>query len=451
MMAEHKLNEARKIIESQLVNESLSREVYLNLYLEIHKTQQMKFPEDLSCELAEIKIINGETEQAINLLNQIQDEKLFTKKILLEIKLYEINSHFQKLYEKISDYLIFQFEKRKPSFNDSILNLINKYFKTDFGLNSKILSIYILRKDLNRSEALIQEIMITSFEKNNQRGNNEKLRILLKILKIGCDKNILEIYASLCFLLLKDRIEKKDFKKVIENLIFFEEFKIQLIILDLLRKNNLINEAHIYANYIKRNEKFNFIYLEKYFPSLKVFFKQKKTEVENYPYPLKQIDHDNSAIERKTPKKVIQEYIENEDEELSIQLGNILKFNSFTFEQLCDLCIGFLQIELPSIALNAIEKAIVDAKSNEQRIKCLFLKATCLFKMKDFRKTIDTCLIALGLSDTKDNILAFLYCQAEARMHLSEFEEAKRVLIKIISIDENYRLAKQKLEILNEY
>ena len=50
----------------------------------------------------------------------------------------------------------------------------------------------------------------------------------------------------------------------------------------------------------------------------------------------------------------------------------------------------------------------------------------------------------------QDDILSFLYTQAEAYQRLNLKREARRALQKIISIDPHYRLASERLEKLNE-
>lgn len=70
--------------------------------------------------------------------------------------------------------------------------------------------------------------------------------------------------------------------------------------------------------------------------------------------------------------------------------------------------------------------------------------------MKDFRAALDTCLEAISKATTKDDVLSFLYGQAEIYIRLNQVRDARKILSKILSIDSKYRLAKERLDKLNE-
>jgi multidrug resistance efflux pump len=70
--------------------------------------------------------------------------------------------------------------------------------------------------------------------------------------------------------------------------------------------------------------------------------------------------------------------------------------------------------------------------------------------MGDYRAALDTAYEALTQAKTENDILSFLYAQAEAHINLHESKQAKSLLKKVLSIDKNYRLAKEKLETLDE-
>ena len=73
---------------------------------------------------------------------------------------YEKIGWFDKLYKKISEYLIRQFEKKRPITPEWILIRINKYFKNDFSLKLKLLALHILKNDIKNSENLTKELII---------------------------------------------------------------------------------------------------------------------------------------------------------------------------------------------------------------------------------------------------------------------------------------------------
>ena len=74
---------------------------------------------------------------------------------------------------------------------------------------------------------------------------------------------------------------------------------------------------------------------------------------------------------------------------------------------------------------------------------------TCLLKTGDCRAALDVSLEALNFSITQNDILSFLYSQAEAHLRLKEYRAAKNVLKRILAIDASYRMAKERLERLN--
>jgi hypothetical protein len=52
--------------------------------------------------------------------------------------------------------------------------------------------------------------------------------------------------------------------------------------------------------------------------------------------------------------------------------------------------------------------------------------------------------------ELKNDILSFLYAQAEAYIGLGEKDKAKVVLTKVVSIDHQYRMARERLEKIDE-
>jgi hypothetical protein len=70
--------------------------------------------------------------------------------------------------------------------------------------------------------------------------------------------------------------------------------------------------------------------------------------------------------------------------------------------------------------------------------------------LNDYRAAVDTSMEALHRAKSQEDILSFLYSQAEAYIRLNLKSDARRVLKNIVAIDEKYRLAKERLEKLNE-
>lgn len=67
-------------------------------------------------------------------------------------------------------------------------------------------------------------------------------------------------------------------------------------------------------------------------------------------------------------------------------------------------------------------------------------------QLKDFRGALDLSLQALERSHKQEDVLSIMYSQAEAYLRLGHKNYARQTLKRILSIDENYRLTKQRLE-----
>ena len=114
-----------------------------------------------------------------------------------------------------------------------------------------------------------------------------------------------------------------------------------------------------------------------------------------------------------------------------------------------DISVSFIQSEFYLAALQASELAFNSTEDADLKLRACYMKVVCLLKTGDYRAALDSSLDALNFSVTQNDILSFLYSQAEAHLRLKEFNLAKNVLKKILSIDSNYRLAKERLERLN--
>jgi tetratricopeptide (TPR) repeat protein len=93
---------------------------------------------------------------------------------------------------------------------------------------------------------------------------------------------------------------------------------------------------------------------------------------------------------------------------------------------------------------------MINGKDNRNYLKACYLKGSALFRLADFRGVLDLSLEALNKAESKDDILSFMYLQAESYLQMGKKLEAKKVLTQILSIDSNYRLTRYRLEGLNE-
>jgi tetratricopeptide (TPR) repeat protein len=131
-------------------------------------------------------------------------------------------------------------------------------------------------------------------------------------------------------------------------------------------------------------------------------------------------------------------------------LVSSLKFQDYTSAQLIELAVGFIQSSYVRAAAEASQLSIKAAGTNAEFLKAAYLRATCLHQLGDYRAVVDLAFEALTKAEVQDDILSFLYLQAEAWDRLGKKSEARRALKKILAIDAKYRLTRERLERLNE-
>ena len=131
------------------------------------------------------------------------------------------------------------------------------------------------------------------------------------------------------------------------------------------------------------------------------------------------------------------------DEEILVHL---MRNQDFSDESLLDLAVGFIQSDLPRVAFMSAQ--IVHGRSEDKKVKlkAAYLSLTALLLSGDNRKALDMALESMKLVETTDDLLSFLYCEAEAYLRLDMKNEARHILNKILSIDSRYRMARERLE-----
>jgi tetratricopeptide (TPR) repeat protein len=151
-------------------------------------------------------------------------------------------------------------------------------------------------------------------------------------------------------------------------------------------------------------------------------------------------------------KKSIDEFHEVALAEVSDEdslLAHLIKHQEFTTTELLDVAVSFIQSEFYLAALKASDLALNSTEVVDLKLRACYMKVVCLLRRGEYRSALDTSLDALNFSVTENDILSFLYSQAEAHLRLKEYKSARSVLGKILSIDSNYRQAKERLERLN--
>ena len=447
LLAESKFVEVQKEVELLLsLSESSESIELLKLYFESLRAQSRPLPKKLLLSLIE-KLTPAKTDEAQAWLLQIHHTtpEDHQRTLLIKIKIADLKGQTDLLYRHISEYQVARYEFRVPNIPESVQALVDKYFPNDFQLKLQRLALTLMRLDLKTCEALIQDLILSCFERSSPRGTKEKLSLLFEVLSSSERLYYLELYKSLCSLLTNGIKEKKDYKKVIELIIYLEDFKFQVILLNFLVQEKLESVAISFAAEMRLNKSYDYVYLDKFLPHLKsLFFKKAAPEVmEEEALPVMDLRVS------KTPKATIDdEYIPDLSEE-EMLVTHMLKHQTYTTDELLDVAVSLYQSEFYHAALKASQLAFKTSSSNTQKLKASYLKITCLLKTGEFRMALDTSMEALKISQTQNDILSFMYSQAEAYLRMKEYDDAKMVLKHILAIDSNYRLAKERLEQLN--
>lgn len=376
MMAEQKFSEVQLLIEVQLSLNSDSRHELLLLYLEVLNSQDKTMPMQLALELAEIESELKHHELVLKLISAIDNEKYFQRLLKLKIKAAEDKGQMNNLYSLLSEFYIHQYERQIPFVPDWVSGLTDKYFRNDFNLKLKELAMNLLLKDLDKSEIMIKELLISCIEKSSPRGLKEKIEAVADILQSTDGKGALEIYQNFCLLSLNGILEKTDYKRIIEMIIYFDDFKFQILTLNLLHQLDLVEEAGQFSSAVRENKEYDFVYLDKYFPDLKSYFVQprerKETSVQNL------IPEPDLTLTESYKQEILNDYQELEEYDEEKNFLNMLKYQTYTSNQLCDLAVSFLQSDMPRVALKASELAVQSAENNTEYLKGCYLKLTCL-------------------------------------------------------------------------
>lgn len=450
MMAEQNFFEVQKLIEVQLLlpRTSLRRDLLL-LYEEALISQHKILPIQFLLELCELEADAGNFDRVHAHLEKIHPD-IFQKYFLsiqkLKIQTAEQQGQMSELYQHITTFLLRQFERQVPSIPSWIDSIIEKYFKYDFGIRLQKLSLALLLNDLNSAEDLVRSLILSCVEKSSPKGTNHKLQSISEVLKSYNLKSQLEIYQNFAIFASQGLSDKSDYKRLVEMVIYFDDFKFQALLLNLLDQLGLKAEARSYSVAVRDNPEYDFVYFDKYFNHLKSYFvAPKKTLIEQEIVR----ETPDLKLESKYRSELFGPVPETQDDEEQ-NYAHLFRYQDFSFDQLCDLSVSFLQSEMPKVSLLAVNEALKKFTDDQSFLKASYLKLTCLLQLKDYRAALDVCLMALDKATSKDDILSFMYGQAELYIRLGERKQAKVILSKIIAIDSKYRMAKERLDKLNE-
>lgn len=450
MMAEQKFFEVQKLIEVQLsLPQTSSRYDLLLLYQEALSGQQKTIPTSLLIELCEHDAAASRFDRVQELLTDLRPEvsqKYFLTIQKLKIQTAEHRGQMNELYHLSTNFLFHQFEKQIPAIPQWLETIIDKYFKFDFTIRLQKLSLALLLNDVKNSEELVRSLILSCVEKSSPKGTGHKLESISEVLKSGQNKAHLEIFQNFAMISSRGISEKSDNKKLVEMIIYFDDFKFQALLLNLLHELGFNQEAKDFAEVVRANPEYDFVYFDKYFSHLKRYFVAAKKIEKKKEVPFVSPD---LSLEQKYRSAIFGDEPEVEESEEQ-NYAHLFKHQEYSLDQFCDLAVSFLQSEMPKVALMAANAALKIAVDAQGYLKASYLKLTCLLQVQDYRAALDVCLSALSKASSRDDILSFMYGQAELYMRLGERKQAKIILTKIIAIDSKYRLAKERLDKLNE-
>jgi hypothetical protein len=449
MMAEGQMLEAQKQLELKLLDETSSHRVeHIKLYVEILQQQRLHIPQPLLLEAAE-KSLATDTDQSSKFLSQLTDLSLLQKRRarLLKMKLFEKLGQLDQLYHELIQYQLYLFEKKIPVKDEVVSEIIKKYFPHDFQLKLQKLSIELMLGDREEAEKTILNFLQTSIEKSTTRGNVEKFRALADVIRAFPERGNLEIYQNFLPLLGTQVTEKKDFKKLMEAVLYFDEFWIQIQLLNDLHEKKLHDAVISYAQHIREKSRFDYVYLDKFYPQLKSLFAKPRFKMESSEKNTTEVDLSLDEITEKELFKKKELFPDTDEEALLVQS---LKYQEFNCRDLIELSVSFLQSEFYRAALLTAGQALILAEDNKMWLKAAYLKLTCLYALGDYRAAIDIALTSMEKAETQDDVLSFLYMQADVYLQLNEKKEAANLYKRISRIDENYRLTRERLKRLNE-
>lgn len=444
MMAEENFSAAEEAAETALISTTLnSRSEIIPLYLTALIHQKKYLPDHLATECL-MALWEKDNDLAVEIFEHTSETLKASSDfriLFFRMKLAEKKGRIQELHDLISSYHIKLFERSLPSVPESVHALVQKFFRADFQLQIQNFALTLLRKDLVTAERELKQLILDAFEKSSPKTLKEKLTSLLSILALQTDKGHLEIYQNFLSILVQGISEKKDYKKLAEAVIYFDDFRFGSMLLHLFVMSKLDSVATDYAAELGSMKDYNFVYIAKHFPELKKFFVNMtqpipRETVHESPDLTLEDSPDSSMVMSTMPQHA-------EDEGLLIHL---VQNQNFSDESLLDLAVSFLQSELPRVAGAAAMMVHERTPDDRIKLKAAYLALTALLHAGDYRKALDLALQSMKLISSQDDLLSFLYCEAEAYLRLNRKTEARHVLRKIVSIDSRYRMARERLE-----
>ncbi|HLW56127.1 MAG TPA: hypothetical protein VKY27_02005 [Bacteriovoracaceae bacterium] len=439
-MAEQKYLEAQRLIEHALQFEK-SNEL-LGLFLEIHLLQGMPLPHDQT-----ISYINSTDDyhKSLELIQKLAVQSLESR--IVEIKLYEKIGDLEELYNKISDFYIHLYERKIPRHFEEVQQLRKKYFASDFNLDLKELLLNLDRGWNQEVENEVRRLIKDCFQKSTVKNKEERLSLIEKVITGLNFNNSAKIYWNFFTLYLNGIQEKKDYKKIIELILYFEDLEFKSLILNLMDHLGLEDIATKYSDVIKTQKDYSFVYFEKYYPHLKKYLIQARPVIEETSSATEEID---LSLEESPKESYVPDWEDETALDTDLELAEGLKYQEFNLSGWLNLAVGFLQSDFNKSAFMCAKKVKELATNNTDFLKGSYLAIHALMKLRDYRLALDYCYEALEKVELETDILSFYYLEVELLIQLGEKRAAKKILNNIQAIDRSYRLSAKMLKRLNE-
>lgn len=443
-MAEENFSSAEEALEIALISSVPgSRHELISLYLEILVLQKKSLPDHFVIEVIHL-LWNQNPDLAVNVYEHSSHAVRSSKDsrvLFFRMKLAEKRGHIQELHDLISSYQLHLYERNLPMVPEFVKESVNKYFRLDFQLRLQGLALTLLRKDLATAESQLTQMILEAHEKASPKILKEKLTAIHNVLVSQTEKGILEIYQSFLHILIHGFHDKKDFKRLAEAVIYFDDFRFDVMLMQVLVTHGYDDLGSDYAPEISAHKNYDFVYIAKHFPQLKKFFVSMTQPI---PRSASWETPDLTLLEEPETALVLSQLPEKfADEGVLIHL---VRNQEFSNESLLDLAVSFIQTELPGVALASAMVVHDRVEDKKVKLKAAYLALTALLQSGDYRRAVDLALESMNLVETTDDLLSFLYCEAEAYLRLGMKKEARQILNKILSIDSTYRMARERLE-----
>lgn len=367
------------------------------------------------------------------------------------LQLLEQRGMLANLKETLKAFGMFILKHRYWPLMESFKKYHEKYFKED----QDFIFVLILHQTQTFQFDQIEKQLTLFVENQLIRSKKtpktkDDIELLITILDQIQVKGKLDIWKSFLMLQNQSNFDEGLIKKIIEMVIYFDHFGIQLLILRSLHHFGQYEIAQSLADALKASSNYDFVMIEKYFPhDLKSYF-IKKRQIESAPF-LSELSPEDLKLDINYKKNKSREEEEAHllTEEESLIISGI-KHQELSFDQSLDLMISMLQMNLPLAARAIAFKINKESVEAELKLKLNYLLLRVYYELKDYRAGIDIALDSLSIAKSGEDILAFMYAEADFHFHLGELNQAKLIYENIISLVGNYRMAFERLKEINE-